>query len=1160
MLSKRKSVGDYTIGKTIGQGAFSKVKIAYNKITKEEVAIKIINKKQLEVKNKKTQENKELYKKRREHEELKKKKAIENAVHRHSAPKIENSPNDGRNYNNKDEVQGRYCEIIAHKPEEKADNKTNNNESNNTTNTNNTQTNNSNNTDAISNSAVKSGPNSNNTSCSEEQSVGSTISSTLEPLEIRKHGHNPSVILEEEESQEFLNANDNFSPKKSKEKFEGKAIPNENNDKFKVSTLNSNANDEANKANEANEVSEANEANESNEKPPEVIISPDDKEEKEYEQKLEETEKYNPVSHANDRKFSMDSSNLNSNHPNSSFISSDRKFSLDSNVKNHTVNDTKDVCTPLQNIDNNSSSCDNSTRYDNSISCDNTSIDSKDNSIFLKDHSLIPLPSYYERLQNEVQLMMRLDHPNIIKIYQVIESEDETLIVMEYAPGGELIDYILTKKHLNETEARKFFRQIISAIDHCHMANVVHRDLKLENLLLSKDKNILITDFGLGRTFDGATKDYMTTFCGTPNYAAVELISGIPYIGVKSDIWALGVILYVMMTGKPPFDGKSINALYRRIKRIDYKVPSYFSKDLANLLAKIFVRDPEQRASINDLRDDPWVNYEEIEKPIRIFPINAQEMEQIVSGITNGNGYVSYIFREPTSSNKKKESNLNLSIALSQSNINDCQLISNERRKSNVVDEIIKRRLNNTKSPLSPDNTKSPFRNMVGCEIPNMDIWGGVLVDSSFSQKIRNKMYSSVMETGGSGLCGGMKNEDNYHSVSDISRSSSHNAANRHCLRLNTNVSNSPCLINSAGVDDRSCINPRYYSIVNISERNGGSCNNSDESINSACDSGKVDGVTPLKSYSKSVSQINDEKLYNTKMNNKTGVGKLKSDSKNKQLQRSNSYGISSILGKKKNNINNIEVVPGIEGNTANSTISPLNPRHSLDNGNHKRASSAFSISVVTKPHNHSSNLSNSVSPSTPSPLKRESKRVSKSVNISPVSTKTGSPTEEYSDVFESFSEMNSPEDSLPNYQEIEMWHLIHKPSKTVRSTRLNFNKSTATTKPPFSLFQNLCWALYEMRNVYPNRFYFVRNPDYYLFECNLLNENLNDVEVKFEVEVCKVWLLKLYALRLKRISGDPFLYEELYSELISLMKADEEVNNDNSPKDGKIPIIEEVK
>jgi len=1131
MLSKRKTVGDYTIGKTIGQGAFSKVKIAYNKITKEEVAIKIINKKQLEVKNKKTQENKELYQKRREHEEFKKRKAIENAVHRHSAPKIEKSLDDKKNYNDKNELKDKYCNVSSFN-EEGIKKNTNDNESNKTTNNDNSKDNNndnnndSSNDNKISNGVEKNSINSNNSSCSEEQSR-STLSSTLEPCDKKKYNHNTSVILEEEETQEVFDENDNYFKNNITDKNdnnEGQSITNEKKSSTNPVLLNNTIDN--------NEIKEETQKS--------SVLS-DNKEKNKNEDKSEKTKIHNTVSHSNDRKFSMDSNNVNSHRTSTHIQNIERKFSLDSNAKNHVVNDTEDVCTPLQSIGS------------SKVSIDNSSIENKDNSIFLKDHSIIPLPSYYERLQNEVQLMMRLDHPNIIKIYQVIESEDETLIVMEYAPGGELIDYILTKKHLNETEARKFFRQIISAIDHCHMANVVHRDLKLENLLLSKDKNILITDFGLGRTFDGSTKDYMTTFCGTPNYAAVELISGIPYIGVKSDIWALGVILYVMMTGKPPFDGKSINALYRRIKRIDYKIPSYFSKDLSNLLAKIFVRDPEQRASINDLREDPWVNYEEVEKPLRIFPINAQEMEQIVSGITNGNGFVSYIFREPSTSTKKKESNMNLNIALSQNNINDCQLINNERRKSNAIEEIIKRRLNNTKSPLSPDNVKSPFRNMTGCEIPNMDIWGGVLVDSSFSQKIRNKMYSSVMESGGSGLCGGMKNEESYHSISDINRSSSRSAANRHCLRLNTNISNTPSVINSATVDDRGIINPRYYSIVNISDKNG-SCNNSDDSINSTGDSGKVDGVAPLKSYSRSVNQITDEKLYSNKINTKTGLGRVKSENKTKQLKRSNSYGIPNFLGKKKNNINNnIEVVPSIEGNTTNySSISPLNPNRQ-ENNNHKRANSVFSITVVTTSNTQNNNINNNVSPSTPLPLRKDSKLFSKSVNISPISTKIGSPTEVLSDEFDSINDMNSPDETaIPNYQEIEMWHLIHKPSKTVRSTRLNFNKSTATTKPPFSLFQNLCWALYEMRNVYANRFYFVRNPDYYLFECNLLNESLNKVDIKFEVEVCKVWLLKLYALRLKRISGNPFLYEELYSELISLLKADDEVNNDNSQKDGK--------
>eukprot|EP00842_Homolaphlyctis_polyrhiza_P000635 jgi/Hompol1/1572/HPOL_005641-RA len=186
-------------------------------------------------------------------------------------------------------------------------------------------------------------------------------------------------------------------------------------------------------------------------------------------------------------------------------------------------------------------------------------------------------PSFISNMQKEVQLMMRLDHPNIIKIYQVLETEEECFVVMEYAKGGELIDYIAARDYLTEKEARRIFRQIISALDHCHLANVVHRDLKLENLLLNQDRNVLISDFGLGRTFNPDVQEYMKTFCGTPNYAAVELISGIPYLGVKSDIWAMGVVLYIMMTGHPPFVGETISLLYRSIKAIDYKIPNYFS-------------------------------------------------------------------------------------------------------------------------------------------------------------------------------------------------------------------------------------------------------------------------------------------------------------------------------------------------------------------------------------------------------------------------------------------------------------------------------------------------------------------------------------------------------------------------------------------------------
>jgi len=128
-------------------------------------------------------------------------------------------------------------------------------------------------------------------------------------------------------------------------------------------------------------------------------------------------------------------------------------------------------------------------------------------------------PSYLAVIQLEVQLLMRLDHPNVIKLYQMVESEDECYIVMEYASGGELINYIANKGHLSEKEARLFFRQMVSALDHCHTASVVHRDLKLENLLLSSTRSLLISDFGLGRTFQ--EDQLLRTFCGTPNYGLI---------------------------------------------------------------------------------------------------------------------------------------------------------------------------------------------------------------------------------------------------------------------------------------------------------------------------------------------------------------------------------------------------------------------------------------------------------------------------------------------------------------------------------------------------------------------------------------------------------------------------------------------------------------
>jgi 5'-AMP-activated protein kinase catalytic alpha subunit len=144
--------------------------------------------------------------------------------------------------------------------------------------------------------------------------------------------------------------------------------------------------------------------------------------------------------------------------------------------------------------------------------------------------------TFLSTMEKEVKLLMRLNHPNIIKTYQFIDGEKESFVVMQLAMG-EMADFMITKGKLSDKEGRKYFRQLISGIDYIHKANVVHRDLKLENLLLDENHNLLISDFGLGRVISRDSNQLLDTFCGTPNYAAAELISAIPYLGTKSDIW-----------------------------------------------------------------------------------------------------------------------------------------------------------------------------------------------------------------------------------------------------------------------------------------------------------------------------------------------------------------------------------------------------------------------------------------------------------------------------------------------------------------------------------------------------------------------------------------------------------------------------------------------
>jgi carbon catabolite-derepressing protein kinase len=187
--------------------------------------------------------------------------------------------------------------------------------------------------------------------------------------------------------------------------------------------------------------------------------------------------------------------------------------------------------------------------------------------------------------------------------YTVITTPNEIIMVLEYA-GGELFDYIVQHGRMTEDKARRFFQQIVCAVEYCHRHKIVHRDLKPENLLLDDNLNVKIADFGLSNIMtDG---NFLKTSCGSPNYAAPEVISGKLYAGPEVDVWSCGVILYVLLCGRLPFDDEYIPALFKKIAQGQFQTPNYLSPAAVRLIKKMLVVSPVTRITVAGIREDEW--------------------------------------------------------------------------------------------------------------------------------------------------------------------------------------------------------------------------------------------------------------------------------------------------------------------------------------------------------------------------------------------------------------------------------------------------------------------------------------------------------------------------------------------------------------------------
>ncbi|KAM6498911.1 Protein kinase-like domain containing protein [Amanita muscaria] len=202
------------------------------------------------------------------------------------------------------------------------------------------------------------------------------------------------------------------------------------------------------------------------------------------------------------------------------------------------------------------------------------------------------------RVRREFEYMRTLRHPHIIKLYEVISTPTDIIFVLEFA-GGELFNYIVQMGRLSEERARRFFQQIISGIEYSHRLKIVHRDLKPENVLLDDGLNVKIADFGLSNEISDG--DFLTTSCGSPNYAAPEVIRGGVYAGPEIDVWSSGVILYVMLCGRLPFEDDDVQVLFSKISQGNYHLPSHLSSDARNLITAMLVVDPVKRITIPEI-------------------------------------------------------------------------------------------------------------------------------------------------------------------------------------------------------------------------------------------------------------------------------------------------------------------------------------------------------------------------------------------------------------------------------------------------------------------------------------------------------------------------------------------------------------------------------
>ena len=233
-------------------------------------------------------------------------------------------------------------------------------------------------------------------------------------------------------------------------------------------------------------------------------------------------------------------------------------------------------------------------------------------------------------VKREISIMRRLQHPHIVKLYEVLATKTKIYCVMEFVKGGELFAKV-AKGRFSEDLSRRYFQQLISAVGYCHSRGVFHRDLKPENLLVDENGCLKVSDFGLSALTDQIRHDgLLHTLCGTPAYVAPEILTKKGYDGAKVDVWSCGVILFVLNAGYLPFNDPNLMAMYKKIYKGEFRCPKWMSPDLKRFLSRLLDTNPNTRITVDEILQDPWFRkgYKEVKFHEEDFGLKSEKEDR----------------------------------------------------------------------------------------------------------------------------------------------------------------------------------------------------------------------------------------------------------------------------------------------------------------------------------------------------------------------------------------------------------------------------------------------------------------------------------------------------------------------------------------------------